>query len=146
MISVLLAVLFILFLLQQNALAEETFINKGNALLEAGKYEEAITFYDEVLEIQPKDIVALYNKAVSLSFLGNFSDAIEYYDKVLVMEPNATDALIGKADNLAQLENYEEAIALYDKALESNPNDVYASSMKRVTQDALNIERLLSSN
>jgi tetratricopeptide (TPR) repeat protein len=136
--------LVLFLLLTQNAIAEEILLDKGNKFLDAGKYKEAINVYDKVLEQEPNDTAALYNKALALSSLGNFTDAIEYYDKVLVIEPNATDALIGKADNLAQLEKYEEAITLYDKVLEISPNDTYASSMKNVTQDAINIERSIN--
>jgi tetratricopeptide (TPR) repeat protein len=148
-LSLTLVVIVISFFLiiQQNALAEnmsKTLLDKGNTLLDSGKYNEAITFYDNVIEHEPNATIALYNKAVSLSYLGNFTDAIRYYDKVLVTEPNSADAIVGKADNFAQLEKYEEAITLYDKALEINPTDAYVSSMKKVTQDALNIERLIA--
>ena len=39
--------------------------NKGDALVELGNYEEAISFYDQALEIDPDDNDALNNKGLA---------------------------------------------------------------------------------
>ena len=39
---------------------------KGNSLGNLGKYEEAISWYDKALEVDPKNVDALYNKGVAL--------------------------------------------------------------------------------
>jgi tetratricopeptide (TPR) repeat protein len=45
-------------------------IEKGNALGSLGNYTEAISYYDKVLAIDPKDVNALYNKGNALYSLG----------------------------------------------------------------------------
>ena len=37
-------------------------------------------YYDTTLVIDPNDVTALMNKAISLSHFGNYQDAINYYD------------------------------------------------------------------
>ena len=40
--------------------------NKGLALKNLGKYQEAIEWYDKALKIDPNDIYALNNKGLAL--------------------------------------------------------------------------------
>jgi tetratricopeptide (TPR) repeat protein len=63
----------------------EALFDKGLALDGLGQYEEAISYYDKVLAIDPNNIFALGNKGLGLSNLGRDQEAIEYYDKVLAM-------------------------------------------------------------
>ena len=62
--------------------------NKGLALYNLGKYEEAIEWYDKVLKIDPNDVNALNNKGLALNNLGKYQEAIEWYDKALEIDPN----------------------------------------------------------
>ena len=55
--------------------------NKGLALDNLGKYEEAIEWYDKTLKIDPNNVFALYNKGFALNNLGKYQEAIEWYDK-----------------------------------------------------------------
>ncbi len=59
-----------------NALSEDpknttALYNKGLALNQTRKYNDAITCFDEVLEINPNDTQSLNNKAIALAELGN---------------------------------------------------------------------------
>ena len=51
------------------------------------RYNDAIQFFDKVLEINQNDIFAsyfaLYFKGISLAFLGNHKEAVECLDKAL---------------------------------------------------------------
>ena len=53
--------------------------NKGLALNNLGKYEEAIEWYDKALKIDPNDVNALNNKGKALYNLGKYQEAIEWY-------------------------------------------------------------------
>ena len=57
----------------------------------------------------PKDIDALYNKAIVLEDLERYDEALQYYDKVLAIDPKDIDALYNKAIVLEDLERYDEA-------------------------------------
>ena len=60
------------------------------------KYDEAIQYFDKVLEIDPKNIDALNNKAAALTKLAKYDEAIQYFDKVLEIDPNNAIALSNK--------------------------------------------------
>ena len=124
------------FISKKNA-NPDSLMNKGIALDEKGKYEEAITYYDKVLTIDPDNIDALYAKGSALDDLGKYEEAITYYDKVLAVSPNDADTLNSKGVALKNLGKYEEAITYYDKALAVDPNFVYSLNNKGVALDNL---------
>jgi len=70
--------------------------NKGLALYDLGRYEEAIRCYDKVLEIDPKNAVAWNNKGNTLNKLGRYEEAIRCYDKALEIYPEYEEAKINK--------------------------------------------------
>ena len=45
------------------------------ALISNGRYEEAIKYYDKILEINPNHVKALASKGIALSFLKEWSEA-----------------------------------------------------------------------
>lgn len=51
-------------------------IEKGNSFSNLGRYNEAITYYDKALAIDPKQAEALYNKGAMLGNLGKHEEAI----------------------------------------------------------------------
>jgi tetratricopeptide (TPR) repeat protein len=69
----------------------ETLNDKGDSLNDLGRYEEAITYYDKALSIEPNDILALSNKGIALDDLGNYTEAIEYYDRSLEIDPSLSE-------------------------------------------------------
>jgi tetratricopeptide (TPR) repeat protein len=59
----------------------DTWNNKGLALYNLGKHEEAIKWYDKALEIEPNDDKAWYNKGLALDKLTKYEDARKCFDK-----------------------------------------------------------------
>ncbi len=69
-------------------------INKGIALKNLGRLDEAIRCYDTVIKgINPRYKKAWYNKAVALWMKGNIDEAKMCVDKALEIEPNYPHAL-----------------------------------------------------
>ena len=112
-------------------------MDKGDSLFDQGRYEEAITYYDEALFIDPNDVSALNNKGFALDNLGRHEEAISYYDKVLEINSTDVDALNNKGVALDNLGRYEEAITYYDKALNVDPKYVAALGNKGFDLDTL---------
>jgi len=102
----------------------EALFEKGNALFDIGKYDEAIDDYDKVLDIDSTVIEALYNKGLALSKLGADDEAIDYFNEVLEINSTDIDGLFGKGIALYELEKYDEAIYYYDKVLEINSTHI----------------------
>ena len=63
----------------------QVLIDKGDTLTDLGNYEDAITYYDKALAIDPNNATFLDDKGYSLSKLGKYTDAITYYDKALLL-------------------------------------------------------------
>ncbi|WP_222424843.1 tetratricopeptide repeat protein [Candidatus Nitrosocosmicus arcticus] len=102
----------------------------GNSLFDLGNYSEAIKAYDKVLEIDPNDVYALANKAISLKKLGNYSEVIKYYDKALAIDPDNIEILDYKALYFYNLGNYTEAIQFADRVLAILPEYVDSLNVK----------------
>jgi len=60
---------------------------------------QAIKLFDQAIAINPKDVIAYYNKGLSLQKLGDFIGAIENYNKALHLTPNNEDIIYNR--NLA---------------------------------------------
>ena len=54
------------------------------------KNEEALEYFNKVLQISPHNYFALHFKGMVLSSQGKYQDALECYDKVLQINPNYT--------------------------------------------------------
>ena len=110
---------------------------RGDELLDAGSYEEAIIYYDAALAIDPSNLLALFNKALALDNLEEFDEAISYYNRVLVIDPTDIDALYNKGLALDNLGKPDEAISYYDAVLEIDPTDIDALYNKGLALDNL---------
>jgi tetratricopeptide (TPR) repeat protein len=62
--------------------------NKGFALMKLDRYEEAITSFDKVLEIQPSHHIACYKKACCYALQGNIEQAIENLQQAINLSPD----------------------------------------------------------
>ncbi|MGC1134916.1 MAG: tetratricopeptide repeat protein, partial [Nitrososphaeraceae archaeon] len=99
-----------------------TLIENGETLLNSSRPEEAISYYNKVLAIEPENTAALYGKGDALYDIGSYDEAISYFDKGLELEPNNVVGLHGMGASLSGLGKYEEAIIYYDKALTVDAN------------------------
>jgi tetratricopeptide (TPR) repeat protein len=115
-----------------NAIETADLLEQGFGLYSLGQYQEAITWYDKALSIDPNNIEALNYKGVALSNLGKNEEAINWYDKALAIDPNNVNVLNNKGVALSNLGKNEEAINWYDKALSIDPNNIEALNYKGI--------------
>lgn len=102
-------------------------LERGVALQESGRLEEAAAAYRAVLADDPNDLVASYNLGVIAHTGGDLVTAEADYQRVLALDPNHVPALYNYA--LVQTANGlpAEAVALYRRALAVQPD--HAPSM-----------------
>ncbi|OGX08090.1 MAG: hypothetical protein A2Y03_04765 [Omnitrophica WOR_2 bacterium GWF2_38_59] len=105
-------------------------INKGIALGNLGRQQEAIVCFDEATKMDPRDPFVWYNKGIILRNLGRQQEAIACYDKAIEIDPVYARAWNNKGIALENLGRSQEAIACYDKALEIDPRDASIWSNK----------------
>jgi predicted O-linked N-acetylglucosamine transferase (SPINDLY family) len=111
--------------------------NKGVALYELKRYQEAIADYDKALTLKPDYAEAYSNKGATLNELKRYEEAIAHYDKALSLKPDYAEAHSNKGATLNELKRYDEAIAHYDKAISLKPDYHKAWSNKGTTLDCL---------
>src|SRR3972149_246677 len=119
-------------------------LKTADDLYNLAKYEEAISYYDRILEVEADNIEVLGKKGDALTSLGNFDQAAVFYgrvinidkvyvdsmgilylDKLLELEPQNVDALFKKGESLAvYYDRLDEAVSYFDKVLEIDPTNV----------------------
>jgi len=110
----------------------DVWFNKGFALNNLGKYQEAIEAFDRVVEMDPSNSYAWNNKGYALNNLGRYEDGLQAFAKALVMDPNNIYAWNNKAWALNNLARYEDALLSSEKALEMDPNNVFGWGNKAI--------------
>ena len=115
----------------------EAWNNRGNALHDLKRYEEAITDYDKALSLKPDHHHAWSNKGITLLELKRLDEAIAHHDKALSLKPDNAKAWSNKGVTLHELKRLDEAIAHYDKALSLKPDYAEAWSNKGVVLNEL---------
>lgn len=83
--------------------------------------EEAMAFLSRAAELNPKDPVPLFNKAVCLRDLGRLEEALAVFDLTMEQEERFALAILHKAEIHYELKNYEEAIELARLAIIRDP-------------------------
>ena len=110
--------------LELNSDEQLQILNKQSLLaLKCDRHEETIAAFDKILELNPKDDKAWFNRGFALRRLERYEEAVASYDKSLAINPNDDAAWFYRGNTLEELERYEEAVASYDKSLAINPND-----------------------
>ena len=101
-------------------LSVEELISKGAEFEKAGKFRNALSYYDRAIiegfDSGENEIKALNGKGSVLNSLGQYADAIGYFDNVLEIEPDNINALKKKAFALAQIGQIDEARGYFEVA------------------------------
>ncbi len=89
----------------------------------------AITYYQNALQVEPKNTEIRYNLAMMFQELGQKDEAVGEYKRIVEIDPQHKGALhnIGYIYLLFD-KKYEEAIAFFTKAIEIDPEFVNAVS------------------
>jgi tetratricopeptide (TPR) repeat protein len=103
--------------------SHETWHNRGNALAELGRLEEASTSYDNALRIKPDDYKVWMDRGIALLNLGKNEEAISSFDNALKFKPDLHEAWYYRGIILLNLGKNEEAISSFDNALKFKSDD-----------------------
>lgn len=93
---------------------------KGDRLFNEEKYDQAIEQYSEVLESNPGDINALYNRGRSYEELGKFDLAENDFLTLLEMDEKNISAFLSLSKISYKKEAYNKAVLFADRALALN--------------------------
>jgi tetratricopeptide (TPR) repeat protein len=92
---------------------------KGQALLNLGQIEQALTCFERALGMRPDDAETLVRKGTALEKLERWDEAVECYDRAIALNQSLTLAYLYKGGLFNRLERYNEALACYEQALKT---------------------------
>lgn len=77
----------------------------------------AINNFSKVIEIDPNNEYAYFNRGNIYCSLGKYKEAISDYTKTIEINANYIDAYIGRGDTFDKINKYEEAIKDYNEVI-----------------------------
>ncbi len=99
---------------------------KGNEQLLSGKYEEAIGFYTQSIELAPKDANNYLNRGYAYQCQNKRSLAIEDFSKFIELAPNDPIGYYYRGWIKYYQEDYIGAMADFNEQIQLNPNSAIA--------------------
>jgi predicted O-linked N-acetylglucosamine transferase (SPINDLY family) len=91
--------------------------NRGSALKELGRFEEAMADYDRAIAIEAGYAEAYFNRGVVLYELKQLTAALASYTQAIAAKPNFAGAYFNRGIVLRELRQLEAALASYDRAI-----------------------------
>ena len=96
----------------------------GLQLRDAGRFQEALGLFEQILAADPSNEKAQFNRATSFADLGRTAEAMAEFDRLAQLHPDDPDIVSNRAVVLMQLDRNEEALAACDKALAISPGRI----------------------
>ncbi|HEY9881639.1 MAG TPA: serine/threonine-protein kinase [Leptolyngbyaceae cyanobacterium] len=101
-------------------------MERGDALFNQNRYQEAIAAYEKVLQLQPSQDQIWFKQGLAFEALENYEAAVMAYDRVLQLRPQDYLAWLKRAKALEALNRLEGALASYDEVLRLQPDNYWA--------------------
>jgi tetratricopeptide (TPR) repeat protein len=100
--------------------------NRGNVRVSQNKLAEALTDYNQAIQLSPGHPDPYLNRGAALEGMGLWQDAIADYTQVLQFNPQDASAYNNRGNAKAGLGQWEAALADYRKAAELDPKFAFA--------------------
>jgi tetratricopeptide (TPR) repeat protein len=100
--------------------------NRGNALQDLGRFDEAVISYDQAIALKPGLAEAYNNRGNALQNLKRLDEAVASYDRAAMLKPDYIEAYYNRGTALQSLMRFEAALASYDKAIAHKPDHAEA--------------------
>ena len=121
----------------QGQLTPWDYLRRGNRHYDAGEYDDAITDYNQAIDLDSNIAAAYYNRGVAYTKLGKYAEAIADYDQAITLDPQDAAAYNNRGIAYRNLGKYAEAIADYDQAITLDPKYAAAYNNRGYAYDDL---------
>jgi tetratricopeptide (TPR) repeat protein len=88
-----------------NAEESASYVLEGNACFDEGRYQKAILYYENALEIDPKNKDAIYGKIDVYCQNRDYGQVVVCYDDLIKMDPKNDSLLCCKAFYIGAMGN-----------------------------------------
>ncbi|BAZ46853.1 glycosyl transferase family protein [Chondrocystis sp. NIES-4102] len=102
----------------------------GNALLDQGQHQQAISFYYKAILLNPKFIQTYHRLSEILSKRGQHQEAIQFLERGIYFNPDDAESYYFLGQQWEQLQNWERAVKIYSKVLQIEPQ--YPGALQRL--------------
>ncbi|MGQ0606778.1 MAG: tetratricopeptide repeat protein [Candidatus Nitrosotenuis sp.] len=62
-------------------------LEKGKTLLYEGNFDDALSYFEQALVLEPSNVQIWNQKGVTLRSLGRYDDALECFNRALELDP-----------------------------------------------------------
>jgi tetratricopeptide (TPR) repeat protein len=100
--------------------------NKGLALLQAERYEEAIENFSRAIALIPDSVLVYVNRADAYVQSGQIANGLQDYQQALEIDPNFAPAYLNRGTAFVNLDRYDEAFSDLTRAVELDPTNARA--------------------
>lgn len=100
------------------------FLKKADSFFSNKNYDDALDIYDNILSKNPKNLHALYKKALILSIKKEYSESLNILDSILDITI-CVEAILLKGRIYIHLDNYSKAVNYYNMAADDSLFDFY---------------------
>ena len=97
--------------------------DRGDVLLDLGRFREAIVAYKKALKLDPKDTTIIYGLVLACSESDDFEECIKWINK-LPSDQISQDILVMKADCLSQLGKSKQSLEIWQKLWRDDPTNL----------------------
>jgi hypothetical protein len=94
-------------------------LEEGEFLLQSDKFDDALSRFEEVLAVEPRNSEALIKRGMTLERLQRMDAALESYDRAIATNSALTLAYLHKGAICNRLQRYREALECYERALQA---------------------------
>ncbi len=114
---------------------KDAWINLGNTLMDAQRFNEAIDAYEKALALDPKNVPVRVDLGTCYRGIGKFDKAVEEYRKALKIDPKFPNGHRNLGVVLAyDLHQNKQAIPEFQKYLELSPNAPDAAEIRKMVE------------
>jgi tetratricopeptide (TPR) repeat protein len=101
---------------------KEQWLGEGFAHHKAGRYEQALMAYEQIIQLDPGYARAYRSKGDVLFDLQRYEEALGPYRQAIRLEPGHARIHRNIGDILSQLKRYDEALSAYEEAIHIEPH------------------------
>ena len=123
-------------LAQSNPQGKDARVALGNAYYDMRRFDAAIRWYSEALELEPDDVSVRTDLATSYLYMGNSIKALELYKESLKIDPNHAQTLQNVGVAYFSTGNFPEAIESWEKLITLHPQYPNRRGIEKQIQNA----------
>lgn len=108
----------------------QTLHDQGCSLFSAGRYEEALAYFNQAVALMPDQANLWYRQGDALANLTRYPEALLSLNRALALKPDYQQAWALRGAVLIYLERYSEALENCNHALQLQPSDAETWMMR----------------